>query len=262
METAGIENEIKALQEKIMEVGGVKLRSQKSKVDDLREQITALNDRITTCDVARVKNEKDCEKFAKIMKSSEEELETLTEELAQLEEDMKESVRKAEQVRKKAEDAEHILSVKQDELNELREKLDERRAALTTTRGEEIEMRNRLEEHQKVLVDNQKRAKHWSEKLKNLSLSEMTSMLGDEAQELVDYSEDELTEMDKETLKAEIAILEGTLYFTATHGRKTAECQGRLQCFGRVSTKRERVQRAIKRFGTDYHNSRCSQETL
>jgi structural maintenance of chromosome 4 len=208
-ETAGIENEIRALQEKIMEVGGVKLRSQKAKVDGLREQIIALNDRITTCDVARVKNEKDCEKFTKLMKSSEEELETLTEELAQLEEDMTHSSLKAEQVRKKAQDAEHILSIKQDELNELRENLDERRAALQTTRGEEIEMRNRLEEHQKVLADNQKRSKHWSEKLKNLSLSEMSSMLGDEHQELVDYSEDELAEMDKEALKAEIAIVEG-----------------------------------------------------
>jgi structural maintenance of chromosome 4 len=107
-ETAGIENEIKALQEKIMEIGGVKLRSQKSKVDDLREQISALNDRITTCDVARAKNQKDCEKFAKIMKSSEEELETLAEELAELEEDMKRSLQNAEKVRKKAEDAEHV----------------------------------------------------------------------------------------------------------------------------------------------------------
>lgn len=107
-ETAGIENEIKALQEKIMEIGGVKLRSQKAKVDDLREQITALNDRITTCDVARAKNEKDCEKFAKLMKSSEEELETLAEELSSLEEDMKASLRNAEQVRKRAEDAEHV----------------------------------------------------------------------------------------------------------------------------------------------------------
>jgi len=195
-----------------MEVGGVKLRSQKAKVDDLRDQITALNDRITTCDVARVKNEKDCEKFAKTMKSSEEELEILTEELAQLEEDMKESTRKAEQVRKKAEDAEHVLSIKQDELNELRENLDERRAALQMTRGEEIEMRNRLEEHQKVLADNQKRSKHWSEKLRNLSLSEMSSMLGEEAQELVEYSEDELAELDRESLKAEIAILEGIIF--------------------------------------------------
>jgi structural maintenance of chromosome 4 len=107
-ETSGIETEIKALQEKIMEIGGVKLRSQKAKVDDLRDQITALNDRITTCDVGRAKNEKDCEKFAKIMTSSEEELETLAEELAVLEEDMKRSSRNAEQVRKKAEDTEHV----------------------------------------------------------------------------------------------------------------------------------------------------------
>jgi len=67
--------------------------------------------------------------------------------------------------------------VKQDELKELKENLDERRAALNTTRGEEIEMRNRLEEHQKVLVDNQKRAKHWTEKLKNLALNEMRYIL-------------------------------------------------------------------------------------
>jgi structural maintenance of chromosome 4 len=101
------------------------------------------------------------------------------------------------------------MSVKADELKELKEGLDERRAALTTTRGEEIEMRNRLEEHQKVLVDNQKRAKHWTEKLRNLALNELSSMLGEQAQDLVDYSEDELAEMDKEALKAEIAILEG-----------------------------------------------------
>lgn len=91
-----------------MEIGGVKLRSQKAKVDDLRDQITALNDRITTCDVSRVKNQKDCEKFTKLMKSSEEELEVLAEEIASLEEDMKESIRNAEQVRRKNEDVEHV----------------------------------------------------------------------------------------------------------------------------------------------------------
>ena len=63
--------------------------------------------------------------------------------------------------------------MKTDALKELQEHLDELRAALTATRGEEIEMRNRLEEHQKVLVDNQKREKHWNEKLSKLSLNEL-----------------------------------------------------------------------------------------
>jgi structural maintenance of chromosome 4 len=178
-------------------------------VDDLREQITALNERMTTCDVARAKNQKDVEKFSKLMESSEEELETLAEELAGLEDDSKRCARDAETVRQKAEDAEHVLSIRADALKELKESLDERRGALTTTRAEEIEMRNRLEEHQKVLVDNQKRAKHWNEKLKHLDLNEYTSMLGDDVQDLVEFTEDELAEMDKEKLKAEIAMLEG-----------------------------------------------------
>lgn len=63
--------------------------------------------------------------------------------------------------------------MKTDKLKELKEDLENRRAALTVTRAEEMEMRNRLEEHQKVLIDNQKRSRHWQDKLKNLSLNEM-----------------------------------------------------------------------------------------
>ena len=37
-------------------------------------------------------------------------------------------------------------------------------------------------------------------------------MLGDEAQELVEYSDDELAGMDKEKLKTQIVILEGSCY--------------------------------------------------
>ena len=54
------------------------------------------------------KNEKDREKFEKVLKSSEEELQTLAEELNELEEDTKNATRNAAQVRKKAEDTEHV----------------------------------------------------------------------------------------------------------------------------------------------------------
>jgi len=63
--------------------------------------------------------------------------------------------------------------VKTDGLKDLKEDLENRRAALTATRAEEMEMRNRLEEYQKDLIDNQKRSRHWQDKLKNLSLNEM-----------------------------------------------------------------------------------------
>ena len=73
-------------------------------------------------------------------------------------------------------------------------------------------------------------------------------MLEDEAQELVDYSEDELADMDKERLKAEIAILEGSLLWASVsdQGRKDPKRQGRFQCLGRVPTTRKRVQGTFK----------------
>ena len=66
-------------------------------------------------------------------------------------------------------------------------------------------------------------------------------MLGDELQDLMDYSDDELAEMDKETLKAEIAILEGTHMETLTDGRKHSKCQSRFQRVRRISTSRNRI---------------------
>lgn len=52
----------------------------------------------------------------------------------------------------------------------LKRELDEKTNELNGIRAVEIEMRNRLEENQKVLVENQKRLKYWSDKLGKLSI--------------------------------------------------------------------------------------------
>ena len=52
----------------------------------------------------------------------------------------------------------------------LKAELDSKTAELNECRGVEIEMRNRLEEHQKALQENQRRLRHWHEKLGKLSL--------------------------------------------------------------------------------------------
>jgi hypothetical protein len=70
-------------------------------------------------------------------------------------------------------------------------------------------------------------------------------MLGDELQELKEHTDDELAEMDKETLKAEIAILEGRSQQGDIDCRKHAERQGRFQRVGGISTSRDGVQRTF-----------------
>jgi len=101
------------------------------------------------------------------------------------------------------------LETKKDELDAIKQDLDARTAERNEIRAVEIEMKNKLEENHKVLTENQKRLRYWSEKLGKLSIQSISD-LGEEqeAQELPQYTKDELLDMDKDSLKGEIAILE------------------------------------------------------
>lgn len=104
----GIEEEIQGLQDKIMEVGGVRLRSQKAKVDGLKEQISLLSDEISNAEVSKQKNEKLINKHEKARTDAEEELAHMAEELERLDEDVENQASDASGWRKKVEDAQDV----------------------------------------------------------------------------------------------------------------------------------------------------------
>ena len=208
-ETAGLEQEIQNLQDKIMEVGGVRLRGQKAKVDGLKEQIETLMEEMSNAEVAKSKAEKQKVKHQKSYEDAEKELTAAAEELDSLISEVKTQANDASASKCKAEEAQEMLNAKQEELAALKRELDDKTAELNETRAVEIEMRNKLEENQKVQSENQKRLKYWNEKLGKLSIQSVSD-LGEEqaAEELPQYTKDELADMDKDVLKGEIAILE------------------------------------------------------
>ena len=208
-QTAGIEEEIKELQDKIMEIGGVKLRSQKAKVDGLRDQINTLNESMSSAEVAKTKAEKQGKKHEKSSNDATAELEKVRKDLEKLDGDAQEQSSDTSGFRKKAEEAQQELEFKKEELQELKAQLDAQTAELNETRGAELEMRNKLEENQKILADNQKRLKYWQEKLGKLSLQNVSEDGEEkEPEPMHELSRDELADLDKEDLKAAIAMLE------------------------------------------------------
>ncbi|KAI9830248.1 MAG: hypothetical protein M1819_005775 [Sarea resinae] len=208
-ETTGVEEEIKALQDKIMEIGGVKLRGQKAKVDGLKEQIDTLSEELSLAEIAKAKAEKQKTKHEKACSEGDEELENVAEELEKLADEIKAQSDSTSGSKQRAEEAQEALESSKEELSALKVELDEKTAELNGTRAVEIEMRNKLEENQKILAENQKRGRYWQEKLSKLSLQSVSD-LGDEEspEELPIYSKDELADLDKDTLKGEIALLE------------------------------------------------------
>ena len=208
-ETGGLEQQIQELQDKIMEVGGIRLRAQKAKVDGLKEQIDTLTEEISNAEVAKSKAEKQKSKHQKSYDDAEKELASAGEELESLASEVSAQATDASGSKQKAEEAQEVLNSKQEELTALKRELDEKTAELNETRAVEIEMRNKLEENQKVQSENQKRLKYWNDKLGKLTLQTVSDLKeGQAAEELPQYTKDELEDMDKDSLKGEIAILE------------------------------------------------------
>ena len=178
-ETAGVEHEIQELQDKIMQVGGINLRSQKAKVDGIREQLETLNEQVTAAELSRTKSEKARKKAETTIAAGETEFAANEDELGVIRNSMKEHQQNSRESQGQAQEAQSFLETKKDELAAFKEDLDERLAALNRTRAAEIEMKNKLDEHQKVLVENQKRSKHWQAELSKLRFQNIKDLSGE-----------------------------------------------------------------------------------
>ncbi|KIV96343.1 hypothetical protein PV10_00224 [Exophiala mesophila] len=177
-ETASVEAEIQALQDKIMEVGGIQLRSQKARVDGLKERIDLLNEDVSTAEVAKTKNEKLIVKHEKAKLEADKELATLAKDSEKLDGDLQSHQASAAEVRSKAEQAQEEQAGQKEEVSALKKELDSQTSDLNSTRAHEIEMRNKLEENQKMLADNNKKSRYWSEKLSKLTLHDIADLDG------------------------------------------------------------------------------------
>ncbi|KAF2400124.1 RecF/RecN/SMC protein [Trichodelitschia bisporula] len=131
---AGVEKEIAKLHtetaDKIMEIGGIKLRSQKAKVDGLKEQIDTLADEMSSAET----------KFEKAYVEAETEIENAGAEREKLEAELAQHNRNAAGTREAAETAQEELNAKKDELKTLKAMLDEKTAELNETRAENLKV--------------------------------------------------------------------------------------------------------------------------
>lgn len=176
---AGIEEEIKVLQDKILEIGGIKLRGQKAKVDDLKEQRETVNEMMSAADMNLTKATKQKAKAEKQLANEQSEIATISEDLEQLQEDLKEHKKNSEETQERAEKAQEALEEQQEQLAQLKQQLDEVTENLNKTRAARIEMENRMEEYQKSLVENRKRSKHWRVELSKLKLQNISDFDAD-----------------------------------------------------------------------------------
>jgi len=134
----GIEQDIKALEAKILEIGGAKLLTQKSKVDGIRMIINLANDEITKAEVAGEKAKKDITKYKSQIESNSAALEQAETEVEELEGEIGELVQYISDLRVKVEEATAAAENQKEDLDEIKNELDEAEADLEAFKTKEV----------------------------------------------------------------------------------------------------------------------------
>jgi structural maintenance of chromosome 4 len=121
----GIEGEIKGLEKKILDIGGARLLTQKSKVEGLRLHINLANDEITKAEVTKAKAEKDVIKLAKSIQANKDALAEAEADLEELDREMAQCADAVKEIKDKVEDAKTQEENSKTKLDDVKSQLDD-----------------------------------------------------------------------------------------------------------------------------------------
>ncbi|THV05398.1 RecF/RecN/SMC protein [Dendrothele bispora CBS 962.96] len=171
--TADIENALKEVEEKIIQIGGSKLLTQKSKVEGIRSYIETANNEITKAEVAIAKAEKDVTKSKHLIETNQAALEEASEEVDNLGEQLEELQGYMNGVRARVEEAEAAEEKESSDLAELKAQLDEKEEEVDTFRQSEAKLKKLLTEAERDQKENEEKMAHWQQKHDELRLEEI-----------------------------------------------------------------------------------------
>ncbi|WRT69435.1 uncharacterized protein IL334_006421 [Kwoniella shivajii] len=255
--SSGISEQIKSLQNKILDVGGVRLRAIQSKVTTTKGLLDLANESITKAEVGQAKSSRDSEKLTKSIEKNKLALEEVESELQVVENDLMATSTDLGIIREKVQEAMDATEDTKDALQESKKELDDKMQGINAFRALEMDIKQKIEDNARIQKDSKDKFKHWRKRHEELELvyideeeeeeeeqeavveTPAKSNEGDAAAadvegegegegeeghagsakkpikkrkenstELVEYSPDELREVDKELLNAEITELE------------------------------------------------------
>lgn len=133
-----INEQIKDLQNKILEVGGVKLRAIQSKVITTKGLLDLANESITKAEVGQAKAERDAEKLAKSIEANKGKLEEADAELEAVEGDLQACTADLNVLREKVQEAVDASTDVQEALAQSKAELDEKTEGINGFRALEV----------------------------------------------------------------------------------------------------------------------------
>ncbi|PKI84799.1 hypothetical protein MVES_000865 [Malassezia vespertilionis] len=217
--TQSIEAEIQALQEHILQVGGVELRTLQSKVEGVRGMLALANERLANVELSKAKAENEMKRYETSKHDNAAQLAALDTEIAELEDKQRAQSSAMDVLRTQVDELRYELEEKSARKKELKGVLEEHAEKLGAFCKFELEVKQQLEACEQRKTESEQQLASWSEKHAQLALHDanlavdMRQAKSEPDVELDDVSlpplsDAELETMDKQALLSTIEVME------------------------------------------------------
>lgn len=173
-EVKKLSSKIDELQEQIIQVGGLQLRMQKSKVDGLKDRIANISDRLVRGISEKAKQENLLKRETKNVENYGKELEQIKEQNDQLEEELSSMKGGFSELETQVTTINNELEDEQEVLESLKTSLAEKQEEVDSMRSREIELKNSIEELNKAIAEQERRQTKYRELLDDLKLHDLS----------------------------------------------------------------------------------------
>ncbi|KAJ3297941.1 hypothetical protein HK104_011341 [Borealophlyctis nickersoniae] len=257
-----IEDEIKELQNQILEVGGDRLRSQKARVDIISNQIDTVQTSITKLHAERTTREKALTKVAAGITKKESEMEETERALETVRDDLEKQVSSAREAKQRVQEVKEILSAKEAELSEMKAVLDEKTEVVNEMRKREVEVKVQLDKARELYNLKTREVKGLQKAIDKLELQKTGFEEEEEEEELPKFTREELETLDIDSIKNQMGALEAKLSKGTPNLGVLAEYKQKLDIYLSRAKDLEEITQArddAKKTHDDLRNRRLAQ---
>ncbi|KAF9561610.1 RecF/RecN/SMC protein [Agrocybe pediades] len=181
--SGAIEEDIKELETKILEIGGSKLLTQKSKVEGLRLHLQLANEEITKAEMAKAKAEKDVVKLEASITTNSKNLDVAQREAETFEAEIVELSNYISELREQVESAQIAEENSREDLDKLKNKLAKQEQVIAAFRQEEMQLKQTITDTEKEIKENDRGIEHYNNLHDKLTLEDIDEDDEDEEEE-------------------------------------------------------------------------------
>ncbi|KAJ2699198.1 Structural maintenance of chromosomes protein 4 [Coemansia sp. IMI 209128] len=245
-----IEAAVRALQEKVMQAGGIRLRAQKARVDGLRDRLATVADDMARWSAAHAKANADLARAERQAAARATATADLGAQLAAVTAEIDALAHHVLAVRDRADAARALADTRQQLLDRTREAADAKAAELDALRARDATLRRAADDAERALADASRAANYWASERAHLALHAVEGAAAPPA--LAELTEAELDAVDAAALQARIEQAEARLQRTrpnlsvlAEYARRAAEHAARSAELDAVAARRDDAQRCL-----------------